>query len=159
MKGVPLLLEAWQALGEEGSELWLAGSITDRERSLIPPLPGLKILGKRPHSELPDLLRQCDVLVFPSYSDGFGLVLLEALASGLPIITTEASGGPDVIRDGEEGFIVQSGNLKELCRAMKFFVDNPDRLPEMAVAARRCAERFTWDAYGDRWNKLLEEYV
>jgi starch synthase len=159
MKGVPLLVKAWQTLDYKDSELWLVGSISDQERHLIPPLPGLKVLGKYPHSELPELLRQCDVLVFPSYTDGFGLVLLEALASGLPIITTEATGGPDIIENDKEGFIVQSGRLDELCCAMKFFMENPERLREMSVAARCCAERFTWDAYGDRWSKFLEEYV
>lgn len=159
LKGVPLLLEAWRKLASNDSELWLVGPISERSRTLIPELPGLKLLGKHPHKELPELLRQCDVLAFPSYSDGFGLVLLEALASGLPVITTEATAGPDLIRDGVEGFIIPSGNLKKLCHALSFFIDNLDRLPEMSAAARRCAERFTWNAYGDRWNKLLEEYV
>jgi glycosyltransferase involved in cell wall biosynthesis len=158
-KGVPLLLEAWRSLDLTNCELWLVGPLTPHVRSLIPELPGLKVLGKYPHKELPNLFRQADVFVFPSYCEGFGLVLLEALASGLPIVTTEATAGPDLIQDGVEGFIVPSGNQDELCRAMKYFVDNPGKLPEMSVAARRCAEKFTWDAYGDRWNRLLEEYI
>lgn len=158
-KGVPLLVDAWRTLGLANCELWLVGPVTSQVRSLIPLLPGLRILGKFPHKELPNLFRQGDVFVFPSYCEGFGLVLLEALASGLPIITTEATAGPDLIRDGVEGFIVPSGNLEQLCRAMKYFINNPDKLSAMSVAARHCAERFSWDAYGDRWNKLLEEYI
>jgi alpha-maltose-1-phosphate synthase len=158
-KGIPLLIEAWRSLNLKGCELWIVGPITPQASSLIPSLPGLKVFGKYPHEELPGLLRQCDVLVFPSYCDGFGLVLLEALASGLPVITTEATAGPDLIQNGVEGLIIQSGDLDELCRSIKYFADDPAKLQGMSEAARRCAEKFTWDAYGDRWNHLLEEFI
>src|SRR5438132_9505794 len=98
-KGVPLLLQAWTALSPEDAELWCVGPISDSVRSLVRPVAGLKLLGKRSHAQLPDLLRECDVLVLPSYSEGFGLVLLEAMACGLPVITTSATAGPDLIEN------------------------------------------------------------
>lgn len=156
-KGVPLLLEAWKTLNLKDSELWLTGPVSKQDRALIPPMKGLKVLGKLPHKELPDLLRTCDVLVFPSYSEGFGLVLLEALASGMPIITTEATAGPDLIRDGVEGRLVTSGDADALSAAMHDLAKDYDKLEGMALAARRCAERFSWDAYGDRWQRLLAD--
>lgn len=158
-KGIPLLVAAWQSLGLKDCELWIIGPVTSQARALIPLLPGLRVLGKHPHEELPRLLRQCDVLIFPSYCEGFGLVLLEALASGLPVITTEATAGPDLIQNGTEGFIIQSGDLDELCHSMKFFADNPEKLGAISEAARSCAEKFTWNAYGDRWNQLLEDVI
>ena len=158
-KGVPLLIEAWRALALKDSELWLVGPITNREQSVIPILPGLKVMGKYPYEDLPALLRQCDVLVFPSYCEGFGLVLLEALASGMPIITTEATAGPDLIENGREGLLIPSGNLEALCEAIKYFVENESELDSMSEAARLCAERFSWDSYGDRWQKILQEYA
>ena len=100
--------------------------MTQRVCSLIPPLPHLRRLGHYPYRELPALLRQCDVLVFPSYCEGFGLVLLEALASGLPIITTDATAGPDLIQDGVEGRLIPSGNLEALCEAMQSFIGQRD---------------------------------
>ncbi len=158
-KGVPLLLEAWRSLGLKDSELWVVGPTTSKERTLIPELPGLKVLGKWPFEDLPNLLRQCDVLVFPSYCEGFALVLLEALASGMPIITTEATAGPDLIDEGVEGFIIPSGDLEALRGSMQFFVDHPNQLADMSVAARRRAENFSWDSYGDRWQQILNESV
>jgi glycosyltransferase involved in cell wall biosynthesis len=157
-KGVPLLIEAWKELALKDSELWLVGPVSERERKLIPDLPGLHIKGKYPFEELPDLMRQCDVLVFPSYCEGFALVLLEALASGMPIISTEATAAPDLIEDGTEGLLIQSGDLDALCRAMKYYADNPDKLKSMGAAARHCAERFSWDNYGDRWQQILKEF-
>ncbi|HBB86425.1 MAG TPA: hypothetical protein DC047_02285 [Blastocatellia bacterium] len=158
-KGVPLLLEAWRSLAPKEAELWLVGPITSQERRLIPDLPGLEIKGKVPFEELPELLRQCDVLVFPSYCEGFALVLLEALASGIPIITTEATAGPDLIQNGREGFLIDSGNLDPLREAMKYFIDHPSEIERMSVAARQCAEKFSWDSYGDRWQKILQEFA
>lgn len=157
-KGIPLLLEAWASLALKDCELWLVGPVAERERRLIPDLPGLYVKGKYPFEELPSLLQGCDVLVFPSYCEGFALVLLEALASGMPIISTEATAAPDLIQDGIEGLLIQSGNLDALCQAMKFCADNPEKLKSMGAAARRCAERFSWDSYGDRWKHILNEF-
>jgi starch synthase len=158
-KGVPLLLEAWRNLASKDAELWIVGPINEHARLLIPALPNLRIVGSYPHRELPKLLHQCDVLVFPSYCEGFGLVLLEALASGLPIITTDATAGPDLIKDGIEGRLIPAGNLEALCEAMRSFVCHRDELEKMSVAARRCAERFSWSDYGDRWQNILEAYA
>lgn len=158
-KGVPLLIEAWRKMNLKNAELWLAGPATERERALIPELPNLKYLGKYPHRELPDLLRQCDVLVFPSYCEGFALVLLEALASGMPIITTDATAGPDLIQDGVEGRLIPSGDLDALSAAMQDCGEDLDKLERMALAARRRAEKFSWDAYGDRWQQILRDFA
>lgn len=157
-KGVPLLVEAWKSLALKDSELWLVGPITERERRLIPELPGLHIKGKYPYEEIPALLRQCDVLVFPSYCEGFAQVLLEALASGLPIISTEATAAPDLIEHGLEGFLSPAGDMETLCEAMRFCAYNPEKLKVMGKAARRCAEQLSWDSYGDRWQQILREY-
>lgn len=154
-KGVPLLIKAWEELGLKRAELWLVGPISPKERSLIPDLPGLRVKGKYPLEELPEVLKQCDVLVFPSYCEGFALVLLEALATGLPIITTEATAGPDLITHGVEGLLIPSGDQQGLCDSMKFFVQNESKLDQMSTAARRTAERFSWDSYGDRWRSIL----
>jgi glycosyltransferase involved in cell wall biosynthesis len=155
-KGVPLLLRAWKHLDLGNAELWLVGAIGNRERRLIPDLPNLRVIGKRAHAELPNLLQQCDVLVFPSYCEGFGLVLLEALASGLPVITTETTAGPDLIRNGAEGYLIPAGDLSSLCDTMSLCLDE-DRLKSMSIAARARAEAFSWDSYGDRWQKILRD--
>ncbi len=158
-KGVPLLVEAWRKLQLKNAELWLVGPVSERERALIPALPGLTCPGKYPHQELPELMRQCDVLVLPSYCEGFALVLLEALASGMPIITTEATAGPDLIQDGVEGRLIPSGDEDALCAAMRDFAAQPDQLEDMASAARRVAEGCSWDAYGERWQRILAETI
>jgi glycosyltransferase involved in cell wall biosynthesis len=158
-KGIPLLLEAWEKLGARNSELWLVGSASKKTKSLLPQLPGLQYKGPIPHVELPSLLQQCDVFVFPSYFEGFGLVILEAMAAGLPVITTTATAGPDIITQGHDGFIIEPGNVYALVNKMEFCLHNRDRVTAMGANARKTAERFTWDAYGDQWMGILEAAV
>ena len=158
-KGAPLLLQAWRALAPTNAELWLVGSVSERHARLIPSLPGLRLIGKLPHRELPAMLAECDVLVFPSYFEGLAQVQLEAMAAGLPIIGTEASGAADLITDGEEGYLIPVGDVDALCAALQRFIDTPGDLPRMSSAARLAAERFSWGAYGNRWMDLLQQVV
>lgn len=156
-KGVPLLLKAWSSIETNHAELWLAGPLSERRKRLMPPQQGLRIIGKVPHRQLPGLLRQCDVLVLPSYFDGFGLVLLEALAAGMPIIASDATGAPDLITDGVEGYVIRVGDAEALRDKLLRFIASPSDLARMSPAARHCAERYSWDAYGDRWSDILQQ--
>ena len=77
----------------------------------------------------------------------------------MPIITTEATAGPDLIQDGVEGHLIPSGELDALSEAMEDCASEPERLESMALAARRSAERFSWDAYGERWQQILRDFA
>ena len=157
-KGIPLLIDSWEKVASKEAELWLVGPISDKERALIPDLSGLTVKGKYPLEELPALMKQCDVFVFPSYCEGFALVLLEAMASGLPVITTEATAGPDLFTDGVEGFLIPSGDEDALSASIRSFITKPEMLAPMSQAARQTAERFSWDNYGDRWREILQGF-
>jgi starch synthase len=154
-KGVPLLLEAWKKLKPINAELWLVGPIAPHLRKQIPESSGIRIFGGVPHSEIPSILRQCDVFVFPSYFEGFGLVIPEAMACGLPVITTTATAGPDIFKSGEAGWIISPGMIDQLVNAMDDCLTRPQQLPQLGQNARRLAEMQSWAAYGDRWNQIL----
>jgi alpha-maltose-1-phosphate synthase len=156
-KGVPVLLEAWRALAPREAELWIAGNIGARERPLIPALPGLRCLGQVPHAEMPSLFAQSDVFVLPSLFEGFGLVLLEALASGLPIIATRHTGAVDFLGESALGELIEAGSVESLIGALQRYLERrPDRSQVLAAAAPLEA-RFSWSAYGDRWAELLRQ--
>ncbi len=155
-KGVPLLLEVWRRLASRQAELWLVGPASPPVRRLIPDLPGLRILGKRPHRDLPGIIRNCDVLVFPSYFEGFGLVVLEAMACGVPVIASDATAGPELIEDGVDGWLMAAGDAVRLQAVMEAALARPDQVFAMGRLARQKAEAYTWDAYGARWQTLLE---
>ncbi|HYC72275.1 MAG TPA: glycosyltransferase family 4 protein [Opitutaceae bacterium] len=158
-KGLPVLLAAWQALGasRRESELWLAGHCHPQVRPLIPDLPGLKLLGPRPHAEVPALFAQVDVFVLPSYFEGFGLVLLEALAAGVPFIATPHTGAVDFPEDPALGRIVPAGSVEALVAALRAFIESPPNIAGVRAAATPLAARFSWRAYGDRWAGILRE--
>ncbi|MCS7079319.1 MAG: glycosyltransferase family 4 protein [Chloracidobacterium sp.] len=158
-KGLPLLLEVWRKLAARQAELWLVGPVAPAVRRLIPDLPGLSVLGKRPHRDLPDLIRRCDVLVFPSYFEGFGLVVLEAMACGVPVIASDATAGPDVIEDGVDGWLMAAGDAERLQAVMEAALTRPDQTFAMGRLARRKAEAYTWETYGLRWKTLLERVL
>ena len=96
--------------------------------------------------ELRERYRQADVFVFPSYFEGFGLVLLEAMACGLPAIASDATAGPDVLTE-DCGRVVPRGAVEPLVEVLRWFERSLDRLPEMSRAARTEAERWTWEDY------------
>lgn len=156
-KGAPLLLEAWDAVGGAARdwELWIVGQVPAAVRPLLRPSANLRIHGPASRDELARLLRQCDVAVFPSYNDGYGLVLLEAMASGLPLIASTNCGAPDLVGSPHHGTVFPAGNVESLAAAMREFVHRPDQLPGMRAACRARAEEFSWDAYGDAWARFL----
>lgn len=154
-KGVPVLLQAWAALSGKGGELTLVGPVHPKDEHLLGHRPHVKILGKRPHIDLPAIFAEHDVFVFPSLFEGFGLVILEAMASGLPVITTDATAGPDVISEGEDGFVVPAGDPEALRDRMAWSLENPRRINEMGRAARETARRYSWERYGQAWERLL----
>ncbi len=85
-------------------------------------------------------LAQCSVYVLPSYREGTPRSVLEAMAMGRPIITTDAPGCRQTVRDGENGFLVPVRDVQALVQAMTFFVEHPEAVPRMGKASRTLAE-------------------
>ena len=161
-KGVPFLLSVMGQLDQKLLELNLIGPVSSPIKSIIETnysSLSINVLGKVPHAEMSELIILNDVFVFPTYFEGFGLVILEAMASGLPVITTTASAGPDIIQNGIEGFVIEPGNEEELKTAMQYFIDHPEQIEIMGKAARKKAEQYTWDSYGKRWEKIIMDVL
>lgn len=155
-KGVPLLLEAWNAIKDHQSELTLIGPVSEESKKMIGQnFPGVIVKGKISFAELTGVLPMYDVLVFPSYFEGFGLVVLEAMSCGLPVITTDATCAPDVIDDGKNGILVQTGSTKELQLAMTSFINGTYDLSVMSRNAREKSLQYSWDSYGKRWSEII----
>jgi starch synthase len=155
-KGLPLLVEAWKATElHQVAELWIAGPSSPFALTLVDGLPGASYKGKIPYREIPELLDECDCLVFPSFFEGFGQVILEAMAAGLPVITTDATAGPDIIEHGKDGYIIKAGDKDDLCNVLTLLANDRDLCYAMGMAATEKARGFSWEAYGDRWKEIL----
>lgn len=142
-KGHHLVIEAMTALPE--CELLVAGEGPERSRltSLIAELglgDRVRLLGARPHAEMPELYGAADVLVLASSREGWANVLLEAMACGTPVVATNIWGNPEVVRERAAGIIAErdAGAIGAAVRAL--LADPPAR-----AATRRYAERFGWE--------------
>ncbi|HKB56921.1 MAG TPA: glycosyltransferase family 4 protein [Lacunisphaera sp.] len=158
-KGLPVLLEAWRALAPQrgDAELWLAGPCGPQEQKLLPALPGLCVLGRVPHAEIPGLLAETDIFVLPSLQEGFSLALLEAVASGLAVIATPNTGAADVLVDPVLGRLVSAGSVDALVAALQHYLAHPPDRQAVRAACVPLQPLFSWEAYGDRWAALLRE--
>lgn len=147
-KGTHYLLQAWRTLAPRaGAELWLTGSMK-LPPSLLAGLPGTVVARNTvPQQELFEHFRRADVLVFPSLSEGFGMVITEAMAHGLPVITTPNTAGRDLINHGENGLLVPAGDADALAAAMEWCLDHPDAVREMGRRARTTAAGWQWPDY------------
>jgi glycosyltransferase involved in cell wall biosynthesis len=101
----------------------------------------------------------CDLFLFPSTTDTFGNVVLEAQASGLPVIVTDSGGPQENVRDGETGLIVPSGHEEGWQRAVQDLLAQPERLGAMGRAARRSMEQRSFEAAFQATWKLFEEHA
>ncbi|MEV8070708.1 D-inositol-3-phosphate glycosyltransferase [Streptomyces sp. NPDC085995] len=96
--------------------------------------------------QLADWFRAASVLVMPSYSESFGLVAIEAQATGTPVLAAAVGGLPVAVRDGETGFLVQGHDPAAYARVLRDFADAPHLADRMGAAAARHAQSFGWDS-------------
>ncbi|MBW4620827.1 MAG: glycosyltransferase family 4 protein [Cyanosarcina radialis HA8281-LM2] len=153
-KGTHYLLQAWQELQLTNAELLLIGTNVFPSGWLEKYSDVCRYVSCVPHAALNTYYSSASVFVFPSLVEGFGLVLLEAMASGIPIITTCNTAGPDIITDGVEGFIIPIRDVESLKEKLEWCYRHPQELAEMGRFARQTAEKLTWNRYR---KKLLNE--
>jgi glycosyltransferase involved in cell wall biosynthesis len=96
------------------------------------------------------LMRSCDVLVLPSIVEGRALVQQEAMACGLPVISTHNAGAEDLLEDGAAGFLVPIRSPQAIAEKLERLAGNPDLLEQMSEAARAKARALSWADYR-RW--------
>lgn len=159
-KGTPVLLEAVARLRIPDLELWLVGAIPNE---LTPILHRTKAhfrhLGVLPHRELAAVYRAASVFVLPSIEEGLPQVILEAMASGLPVVVTPNTGAEDLITPREQGIFVPIRDPAALSRALLELYEDDGLRRSMGTAAARAARAWTWDAYGARAAQTYAQLV
>ncbi len=147
-KGAHYLVEAWRDLNAgSDAEIEIFGAVTVPERIWSPAPAGMHFRGSVPRTTLFDAFDRADVLVFPTLSDGFGMVVTEAFARGLPVITTDQAGASDLVRHGENGLIIKAGQPDEIQGALSWCLSNREKLSEMRAAALKKAQNWQWSDY------------
>jgi glycosyltransferase involved in cell wall biosynthesis len=160
-KGISNLLKAFVSLNHK-AELYLVGPIEHGFESYLrdAETDNVVIKGPVPGSDLPKIYAEADIFCLPSLEEGFPLVNLQALASGCPVITTEAAGAADIIQDSVNGLTIANNSIEQLTEALEKLIDDAALRQQMSAAATASVQNgFTWDQYVSRattaYKKLL----
>jgi glycosyltransferase involved in cell wall biosynthesis len=117
-----------------------------------------KFTGFVPYEDLKALYSACDVFVLPSFEEGQGVVLLEAMASGKPLIGSKVGGIPMQIKEGWNGFLVEPGNIKELAEKIQYLLENEEERKKMGKNSKKLAEEeFSWEKIVKRYLEIYEK--
>ena len=159
-KGLSYLLQAVESIGRDKVELTLLGR---KASSHCAPLEAAvsryRWIPTLPHQEVLREMQRHDVLVLPSLFEGFGLVILEAMAQGLVVIATPHTAAPDLVEDGVDGFIVPIRSASAIAEKLEMLLESRERLREMKFAARRKAEQQRWEVYRRALAEMAQEVV
>ena len=148
-KNLGLLLQAWVQVREKdrNAQLRIVGTGQEykRWRKLAEKLrlqDSVLFLGDRSHEELAEEYKNCDIFCLPSRQEGFGIVFLEAMVAGKPIVAACAAAVPEVVREGKEGFLVSPDDPAQLASALLELIQSPELRSRMGQSARLYVKKY-----------------
>jgi glycosyltransferase involved in cell wall biosynthesis len=167
-KGINEMVTAFDRLSREYSHIHLVlvgaeeteqNPITEHSRCTINGNGHIHAIGRR--SDVRPYLKDADAFVFPSYREGFGMVLIEANAMGTPAISSDIIGCNEIIIEGENGVLIPSKDADSLYIKMKEWLENPVSVKKMSAVCRKSiVQRFNraevWKLYLDEYLRLCE---
>ncbi|MDX1781083.1 MAG: glycosyltransferase, partial [Thalassovita sp.] len=167
VKGLPVLFEALEQViaARPNTRLTLIGDGPDREaleaEARQRGLAGhTDFLGYKSQAEVAEILQQVDALVLPSFAEGVPVVLMEAMAAGLPVVATQIAGIPELVDQGESGILVPSGDAVSLERAILQVLSDPGKAAEMGTKGRAKVARDFNIASEAAWlGRLFRGYI
>jgi glycosyltransferase involved in cell wall biosynthesis len=163
-KRIDLLIRAVSQAKQVGinTQLNIAG-----EGNLMPKLQRLArelniadsviFMGRVPAEQMPQLYRDNDIFVMSSAHEGMSNAMLEAMASGLPIITTRCEGVEELIEDN--GFVVESPEAESIAQAIEELLEHQEAYERMSIAARRRAQKFSWSSVAHQYLQLYDKLL
>ncbi len=158
-KGLSYLLDAVNALRDHVDVTFIGKRVENECRPLEEALRCYRWIDSLPHSEILKEMRQHDVLVFPSLFEGFGLVLLEALSQGLPVIATPHTAAPDLITHGKEGFLVPIRDSVAITECLETLLRQPELRKAMRMASLAKAEQLPWQHYRKQLAQSVQSQI
>ena len=161
-KGIADLVAVWKGLGARGDVrlLLISKPVAPRESEFIADLvredARVTHLPKVPYERIAEYFRASDVFFFPTHREGFGIVVGEAMACGLPVLTTRARGVRSVVEEGKTALMADVGDVVALTRHLRRLVEDPDLRHCLGNGGReRIATLFRWDTIMESLMALL----
>ena len=144
-KGYLYLLEAWKRLALPDARLIIRSSSNfskfPKLHELLKELPSVEVIDYIPN--IAEFYQRCDLFVLPSVDDGFGMALFEAMANGVPSISTRNCGASELLVDGVEGLVIDARSVDQLVESILKLYENEELRQEIALAGQKAVERIT----------------
>lgn len=162
-KGFRVMVDAFRALAAERRDVILVVAGDGAERTALQELSiemrsRVVMLGNVPHEDLPPYHAAVEVFCAPSTGrESFGIVLVEAMAAGLPVIASDIPGYREVVRDDVEGILVPPRDPEALARSLGRVLDDADLAKRLGEAGRQRAQRYSWDTVAGEIEEIYRE--
>ena len=160
-KRVEILIDAIDILNKQGCKIFFkivgGGQLLQKLKQMVTEknLDSIVVFtGRIDPEEMPQIYQQNDIFISASKMEGMSNAMLEAMASGLPVITTRCEGAEELIADN--GLIIENANSQEIAKAVKKLIDAPQLRNQMSLAAVKRAEKFTWGRIAEQYLKIYE---
>ena len=161
-KGYDMLLKAW-AIVERSCDDWELDIYGDGNKPYYEKTAASLNLDKkrcRLNDSVSDVQKEyldSSLFVCTSRFEGFGMGIIEAMACGLPVVAFDCLWGPrSIISDGEDGLLVENGNIEKMAETILSLINHPERISEMGMNARRNVQRFNIDIIAKKWKRLFD---
>lgn len=158
-KGYDLLIEIWNRIEMDFPDwsLEIYGKSANRKYENLANELNLKSINfYSPVSNIEDQYLDASVFVLPSRSEGFGMVIIEAMACGLPVVSFDCPNGPaDIIKDDEDGFLIENGNIEQFSEKLKLLIRDFELRKKMGRAGKENVKRYLPNQIVSQWNELF----
>lgn len=159
LKGLHYIIKTFNELDDTLCELWLVGPFPTEPllQEMIKSNSRIKYCGYINEENLVNVYNQCDLFLHPSLSDGWAMTVLQAMASGLPVVVSHMTGVKEVVINNHNGWIINSKSTLELKDIMEYGLKNRDSLKEVGLnAANTISNKYEWSNYGKRLTTFLD---
>ena len=159
MKGVHLILDAWDKINSSKAELHICGSIYEDMEILID-----KYISEYPNIYFhgyvnpSDWFKKCDIFIFPSLSEGFSRVVVEAAASGIAVVVSEVSTDTRLFDEGENGFVIKASS-SEISSKINFLIGEFAMIKKIGMRSAEDFSSLTWASFGKKTSDILIEII
>ena len=156
-------LRAFQLVRERNPAARLSVAGTGPERARLEALAkelglgdSVRFVGRVENDAMPSLYREADVMLNPSLADNMPISILESLASGVPIVTTDVGGIPFLVREGETARLVSSGDERAMAAAIEDLWSDKEQAARQSRAGLALAQEYTWARIRERWAAIYQ---
>jgi glycosyltransferase involved in cell wall biosynthesis len=163
-KGLNYLIEAVAKLVPKYPQIYLKimgdGNAREKLEQYVQELKqekNIEFLGRIPHEIVLPYYQEASLFAFPSLNEGMSNAMLEALATGLPLISTDTGGASELISDGENGFIIKFKDSQDIAEKIERLILNEELRQKMSQASRALAEKMSWESVAQKYFEVYRQ--